>query len=877
VSELNFAVTAQVVLFDRNGAQITSQTVAFRAHSRQAVPVGDLLRQANSAETMGSAEVLPNPAQVFTMAIAAQLSITGSGANAGQQIEEEFVMAATSSSGVLRSAGAALASNPTVALRNTAATAQTATVSCITEKGASTQQQVKLAAGGWALLQACTSSSNAAVALIGDALVPPGQAAADLGAFGLSVAGSGTAGSLAVFGFSWRGAARGALLSSQNFVDAGTFRSGSTVFTGVPVGTATYLPGSFFTPQVALANFGTKPVSATVLFARTTDSGPEPSNVATVSVPAMSSQTIALPLLTGDPGLRNSFIVQSDAAPGTLFASVAAVGAPGFGLVEQIGKDQQTTANGGGHPWDLTNGQDAVLLLFNHSTVPKYFNVKIGNGGVLWQQPYQLAPMETRAVSIRELIAGQVKDQNGKVLPQTLEQGEIGWFNANPAEGKGRLMQVDPASQTVAGNARVARNFSCSYTYVLCGASISPDSVTINDGASSGTLDVTPAVCLSVSPSICSGQSSSYGGLGYTYEWTVNGPAEVSGSSTGSTATLQGTGAGTGSVSCMVTSNYEGSYCQQAPSATLNVTPTITFVGGSNNIAGTTQNAVVGEEIFLEGDPAGGKWSISGSYVGGFETGASGGPLTLVNTAEQEVLFYWVTQGTYSVSYTVSGQSASATFAVVAPKFNSITVTPSKIYIQPTWLRLGNAPSPPPGMAFTGSISPASGYSGLLEWVQIINSLKEQFEFTSGTLQNCSDSGLDNTYPYGNSSPPTQTSAATNDSPAIELPSSNYEYASRSDSFSMYLLWQPALPNAIFVPLGLVNWSWAGSAGFSAATKTWSLVSQTGPSYSAGATSVYPSWAQTAFNNQSLCGEPYNGSDVQLVPRRAPYPRRSSR
>ncbi len=423
------------------------------------------------------------------------------------------------------------------------------------------------------LLQACTTSSNAAVGLIGDILASPVKAAADLGAFGLSVAGSGAPGSLAVFGFSWRGASRGAMLSSQNFVDTGTFRSGNTVFTGVPVGAANYLPGALFTPQMALANFGAQPVNATVQFSRTSDSGPEASKVATVSVPAMSAQTIALPDLTGDPGLRNSFIVQSDAAPGTLFASLAAVGAPGFGLVEQIGKDQLTLANGGGHPWDLSGGQDAVLLLFNHSAVAKYFNVKIGSGGVLWQQPYLLAPMETRAISIRELIASQIKDQDGKLLPQSLESGEIGWFNANPAEGKGRLMQIDPASQTVAANTRVARNFSCSYTYVLCGASISPDSITFNDGGSSSPLEVIPAVCLSVSPFICSGQSSSYGGMGYTYEWTVNGPAEVDGSSTESTAILWGTGAGTGYVYCMIASNYDNSNCQENPSGTLNVTP----------------------------------------------------------------------------------------------------------------------------------------------------------------------------------------------------------------------------------------------------------------------------------------------------------------
>jgi hypothetical protein len=172
VSELNFPVTAQIVLFDRHGAQITSQTIAFPAHSRQVVLVADMLRLANSGETMGSAEILPDPAKVVTMAIAAQLSIDGSGANIGQHIEEEFLMADAQSSGVLRSAGASLVGNPVVALKNTIAAAQTATISCITEKGGATHRQVKLGAGEWALLQACASSPSAAVSLINEFLVP---------------------------------------------------------------------------------------------------------------------------------------------------------------------------------------------------------------------------------------------------------------------------------------------------------------------------------------------------------------------------------------------------------------------------------------------------------------------------------------------------------------------------------------------------------------------------------------------------------------------------------------------------------------------------------------------------------------------------------
>ncbi len=566
VNELSFAVDAEVVLLDRQGVRIAAQTVAFPAHSQETLLVGDLLRKANSVERMGSVEIHPDPAKVITMAIAGQISITGSGANFGQHIEEEFLMAGMQGTGVMRSAGTSLAGQPVVALSNTAATAQTATISCIAEKGAATQQQVQLAAGGSAVIQACTNSPNAAVSLIENVLAPSSQPLDHRGAFGISVAGDGKAGSLSVFGFSWRDTPRGAMLSSQNFVDAGTVRSGNTVFTGVPVGPSNYLPGTTFIPEVAVANFDTTAVNATVLFARTDDSGPTATVVATVSVPAMSSKTVGLPPLAGDPGLRNSFIVQSDAAPGTLFSSVVSVGSSGFGLVEQIGKDQQIGDNGGGHPWALTDGgQDAVLMLFNHSNVSKYFNVKIGNGGVLWHQAWQLAPMETRAISIRDLIMRQIKDQDGVVLPMTLDHGEISWFNPNPAEGKGRLLQIERSSQLVAGNthvrgnSRMARSFSCGYNIVLCGATLSTSIIAFpfqNDSSPLALGPVVAQLCLAFDPTACTGQSYSQGGSGYNYNWQSNIPsiATVSGSATSSTATFFGAGVGAGSATGFVAS-----------------------------------------------------------------------------------------------------------------------------------------------------------------------------------------------------------------------------------------------------------------------------------------------------------------------------------
>jgi len=310
---------------------------------------------------------------------------------------------------------------------------------------------------------------------------------------------------------------------------------------------------------------------------------------------------------------------------------------------------------------------------------------------------------------------------------------------------------------------------------------------------------------------------------------------------------------------------------------TTTVKPTITFVGSSTNIAGTNQNVVVGQEILLTGTPTGGTWTqITGNIVAGFTAGASGGPLTLVSKNQSSVLFYWVTGGTQTVTYTVSGASANVTFTVAAPSFGGIATSVSSVYLTPSWMELGDYPSPPPGIKFVASITPPSGYSGTLAWGQIINSLVENFELSTGKYQDCTAAGLDNSWPYMNSIPPTQTSASTNDNPGIGLPSVNYLYVYRSDSFSMYLMWQPSLSNSIQVPLGVVNWSWNAAASFSTSTSQWSLGGYTVPSPSVSATSTYPSWAQTVAPGGTLCGEPYDAQNLEAATRRGLDSRRSS-
>ena len=90
-----------------------------------------------------------------------------------------------------------------------------------------------------------------------------------------------------------------------------------------------------------------------------------------------------------------------------------------------------------------------------------------------------------------------------------------------------------------------------------------------------------------------------------------------------------------------------------------------------------------------------------------------------------------------------------------------------------------------------------------------------------------SATGLDGTYPYGASNP-----TGTNDTPKISLP---VIYGEGAQTFvaTMYLMWDPALGNpncppaqdaaagnvqtaitctSIPIPVGSVQWSWAGCA-----------------------------------------------------------------
>jgi hypothetical protein len=144
-------------------------------------------------------------------------------------------------------------------------------------------------------------------------------------------------------------------------------KSSSFVFSGVPVGTATALPEGKYVPQLALSNFSNVPAHVRILYATTHAAGGV-REIKRVFIPPAASMLVRLSDLSGDPDLRNSFVVTSDQAPGGVIANLVSTSKSRLPEVELLAKDEEDPENGGNHPWNLERGTESTLLLFNHSS-----------------------------------------------------------------------------------------------------------------------------------------------------------------------------------------------------------------------------------------------------------------------------------------------------------------------------------------------------------------------------------------------------------------------------------------------------------------------------------------------------------------------------
>ena len=424
---------------------------------------------------------------------------------------------------------------------------QKVAISCLQDAGPPVTRSVSLAPNQTALIRPC-SENDASPFLAGlgsDLTEDPRQPARGNSqhSAGISLVSDAMPGGFAAYGLAYHGTPADGHFSSINFSDPRMLQSSGLVYTGIPVGEAALLPSGVFSPRVSVANFSDAPADFTVQFATTSGEDTRVVTVLHATIAGQRSQTYDLIGLRGDEHLQNSFIVHSSAAPGAVLSKLVARGEGTLREVELPAKDEHQMEDAGAHPWSIEGGALSTMFLFNHSPEPQYFNVRIADDQAIWLNSYKLNSMETRAISINDVIARQEKDEKGRVLPKNLVRGQAGWVSPGSTEVSGRILLSDPLLA-------LARNFSCGSCDFLCGTNtLSPDSSLILPDGSDGELGAIlpnwcsiPCTNYSECPSESNPVSASDGGV--QYGWSGGGSVAtfVSGTSYG---TWKGTGPGT--------------------------------------------------------------------------------------------------------------------------------------------------------------------------------------------------------------------------------------------------------------------------------------------------------------------------------------------
>ena len=444
-------------------------------------------------------------------------------------------------------------------------------------------------------------------------------------------------------------------------------------------------------------------------------------------------------------------------------------------------------------------------------------------------------------------------------------------------------------------NTSVALNYSIASNAAAGNQSLTLSSRLGTSNTEQFTVGYPPAVVSNISPSVwTAGQSTSVTITGQNFgtaptlsvnaagvSLTLNS-ASPDGTTIQATATVALT-APSESVTVTVQPGYAGQgfycVCNGQPStgtdtATVQpVSPTPQIMFNGQNISGTTQTVMAGQQIALSVSAPSGysiqsqSWQFSNqsAITGGFVNGdctpgtqpsASAGSCEAgdPDLTQNSLTFYWVNPGdngeTVTYTYTLNnGQpaSATATFNIGGP--TGVVIQPtmktdgtgvkvlSTSYLSTTGVTV-TSPQGVKGMVgidFKASANPPSNYNQTFTFVQLLNGVQQKYITSSGqyTVQATPTVGIDKTYPYAYVYP-----TETWDTPATGLPSS-YGEGWETFTATMYLMWDPGIPpsgqtsctpaktvqNAdgsftssastcasIPIPLSSVTWHWSGCA-----------------------------------------------------------------
>ena len=521
------AVNGTITLRNQQGNVVGKQVLSFPAHSSTPVAMKTLLAAAGSQAHSGSV-TLEEDRSTKGAALVAQLSMTLHSGSQPSFLEEEFGMPTMHGSPVLQGVASQTRNLPLIAITSVSEAPQTIRAICPGENKAGTS--IELPAFGTAVVQACswTALSDNSLNVSSSMLSSDASSESD---HAVSLTTDSVPGSFYAFGFALNGGLNQAQLQPLDFYDPGMLPSSSITYVGVPTGATSVLSSALSAPVLTLANFSNQIRHTTVSWSDSSSGTPKVRQIADITLQAFSTQTTTLSDAVNNSVL-NTFTLASDGKPGDVQAHLFNRVGTSQQRTELLAKDTKDDHNGGNHPWSIAHGDKSTLLLYNNLGKAQLFHIRISGGGNTWLDSVTLAPFETKAVSINELVSSQKPDQKKRTLPLDLTSGEVQWHTEFGSTGTGRLLVTNAATS-------LARSFSCERYFVMCSTYFGdqnnqdltltdPEMTSDSVPADLSTLSVT--FCTEIIPDSCS-QGSSVGSApsqGYTVNWSYSSNVAVS-------------------------------------------------------------------------------------------------------------------------------------------------------------------------------------------------------------------------------------------------------------------------------------------------------------------------------------------------------------
>jgi hypothetical protein len=609
-------------------------------------------------------------------------------------------------------------------------------------------------------------------------------------------------------------------------------------------------------PTIFVRNTTAKKVSASITLSWRGDSGRGRVNLPELQLAPFATQQLQIGTMQKQLGIPDDahwalVTLTSPASPDDLIAIASSSDGSGrYNLETRFSDNLGSRFVGGEWQADATHNVLAAVTNGGKRSTEALLTLHYDDGKKKYEMQQTIQAGDQMWVNFADLIHNRVPDRKGNVLPADLIFGTYDLQDLDP--GPGNLMQGDLALDGTWGHHFKVGSPTCcgeydpgwnpSFAPVDVGGELyinilAPDCHGVEQDVSNDftTWSSDDSQVAQVTPRKVQGVSS-----GFTNGWAYGKLYEGSGTN------------------CAWVDAQAG--------APVYVGPQIFW--GTARITGTTQSAVVGQQIVLSYSytpPAGvtvqgQSWSVAGTTVGGFSVSqdfTNGGP-TATNFTQASPTFYWVVAGS-SLKATVTVNLSDGTHPAGFTSFNVAGPTAASVATKTGTVQIGAGPvvefgvaGGPVGIAFTAAATPPSGFSNDFSWVQLITSDTISLTPSNGnpvlkcvnktTPPTSGGTGLDNVYPYDSGNP-------AEDSPATGLSSSNKE-ESESGSFTMYLLWSSGIANAIPVPLGYVAWQWNWDATL--ADNQWSLKSGSGSAGAFQASSSYPNWASLVTNNGGL-------------------------